>query len=245
VQAFGRDVASRTLAGVLAGVALAVLGATWAGIRYVAPSLAASVLVSDREAVAWALVAALSLAIIVESVYIATLRRRKPSFLTTTLNGSAKPSMTLIHHGESTTYRVDGRIVRLMDGTANPQPAPFRCELQVAGIKGEWEALLKDGDWANIIFGSLEPIYPPNPSGVLAPADSWKPAGYALVVRRGKIGQHVRVPDSGAVVQLDVKTAPPLSEPQRAKQFQITRNGNTVDVTEINVAVVGRPRSSE
>ena len=42
---------------------------------------------------------------------------------------------------------------------------------------------------------------------------SWTPVGKMLVIRRGKMGEHVRVPDTGAIVEFTIKATPPLAEP--------------------------------
>jgi hypothetical protein len=224
--AFGREVAIKTLVSVLTVAIVGGLAAIWGAIKYLAPSIATYYRLSWREALAWATVAALSVVVVVLSSYLASLQRRKPSSLTTTLNNAVKPSITLKNHGGPTTYRVDGRMVALVNGTANPQPAPFRCELQVGGIKGEWDARLNDGDWANVIFGSIEPVYAAGPVGKVL-------VGHQLVIRRGKVGQHLGVPDTGAIVELTIQATPQLSQPLTPRQFQIVRNGNTVNVTEL------------
>lgn len=224
-EAFGREVAVKTLVTVLAAVIVAALGAAWTAVKYVAPTIASTYQVSFREAMAWATVVALVAVVTVLSVIVAALQRQEGGSLTTTLNSGAKPSITLKHHGRATTYRVDGRMVSLVDGTPNPQPAPFRAELQVGGIKGEWDALLKSGDWANIILGSIEPVHVPGPTGPML-------FGNSLVIRRGKFGQHTFVPNTGAIVELTVQSTPPLSDPIPPKHYRVVRNGNNVNVTE-------------
>lgn len=159
---------------------------------------------------------------------------RGPSSATMSLNSGVKPSVTLTNHGDPTTYRVDGRILSFIDGTPNPHTAPFRCELQVGGITGELDALLGDGEWANVILGSLEPVYPTGAQAKsLMVSQQWIPVGHVLVIRRGRMGHHVQVPDSGAVVQLDVRAMPPQSEPLKPKQLRVTRDGDIVYVTEL------------
>jgi hypothetical protein len=231
-EAFGPEVAVKTLVSVLSIVIVAALTGAWAAVKYLAPALAARYQLSFREAIAWGIVVALFAVVIVLSVVIASLQRPKGGSLTTTLHSGTKPSLTLTHHGRDTTYRVDGRIVNLVDGTQNPQPAPFRAELHVGGIKGEFDALLKDAEWANIVFGSIEPIYGPGSVDRII-------LGHALVIRRGKLGQHTPVPNTGAIVELTVQSKPPLSDPIPPKQYRVVRNGTTVNVTEepVNASV--------
>jgi hypothetical protein len=99
------------------------------------------------------------------------------------------------------TYAVDGKILSLLDDTPNSVTAPFQCEPQVGGTKGEWQPELKDGEWANIIVGTIEPVYS---NGVLGR----EPTGHTLAIRRGKMGWNVPVPDAGALIELSVRSTP-------------------------------------
>ena len=110
MQAFGREVASRTIAGVLSALILLALGAGW---QFIAPALASRLNITFREAFAWviAAIAVVALAIVM------WLLRRKPASLALTLNNGTKPSVTLTNLGGATTYRADGRIVSHVDGT--------------------------------------------------------------------------------------------------------------------------------
>jgi hypothetical protein len=62
--------------------------------------------------------------------------------------------------------------------------------------------MMQDGEWANIILGSLEDVLPASSKG-LTSVQAWTPVGKTLVIRRGQMGQHVRVPDSGAIRRTD------------------------------------------
>jgi hypothetical protein len=228
VKAFGREVAVKVVVAVLAAVIIAALTAIGGAIKYLAPSIAAYYQLTVRESLAWATVVALFVVVIVMSLYLASLQRRKASSFALMPNSGVKPSVTLTNHGDPTTYRVDGRILNVVDGMSNPHPASFRCELQVGGITGAWDAPLANGEWAHIILGSLEPVFPK--SGVLSATESWTPVGHTLVIRRGKQGQHVQVPDGGAVVELTVLPTPQPPKPAEPKQFRVIRDGNTVNV---------------
>ena len=61
----------------------------------------------------------------------------------------------------------------------------------------------------------------------------YTPVGKRLVIRRGKMGEHVEVPDAGAVVELTVRTNPQGSDRIAPKQFQIVKDGNSATVTEL------------
>jgi hypothetical protein len=194
--------------------------------------------ITFREAFAW-LVA--TIGIIAFAIVVWLLRRKpapppppKPASLTLTLNNGAKPSVTLTNHGGATTYRVDGRIVSHVDGTQSPQPTVFRSQLQPGGIAGGWDVELRDGDWANVILGSLEDVLPASSAG-LTPVQAWTPVGKVLVIRRGKMGQHVRVPDTGAIVELTIKATPPLAEPIGPRLFRVVRNGDVATITHTHV----------
>ncbi len=226
MNAFGREVASRTIATILAGIVLAALGAAYK----LAPALSTRFGIT-RETFAWPIAA---VAVIALAVVVWLWRRKpaprpaKPGSLVLTLNHGTKPCVTLTHHGGATTYRADGRIVSHVDGTQSPQPAQFRCQLQRGGIRDGWDVVLQDGDWANIILGSIEDVLPASSKG-LTPAQSWTPVGKMLVIRRGQMGQHVRVPDSGAIVELTIKATPPLAEPIGPRLFQVVRSGGDID----------------
>jgi hypothetical protein len=110
----------------------------------------------------------------------------------------------LTNYGIPSTYHVDGCIESLIDKSQNPSPAPFRCELQVAGLNGQWEAELKDSEWANIILGTIEPTYANGPLGRT-------PMGHSLVIRLGKTGHHIAVPDAGALAELTIHAKPGAS----------------------------------
>jgi hypothetical protein len=232
MHAFGRDVASRTIAGVLSGLILLALAAGW---RF-APALASRLNIPRREALAWVIATITSIGF---GIAVWLLSRKpapppppKPSSLSLTVNNGAKPSVTLTNYGGATTYRVDGRIVSHVDGTQSPQPAQFRCQLMPGGIEGAWDAVLQDGEWANIILGSLEDVLPANSRG-LTPTESWTPVSKMLVIRRGKYGQHVRVPDTGAIVELTIKASPPLAEPLGPRRFRVVREGAIATVTSL------------
>lgn len=160
------------------------------------------------------------------------LARRPESSFTMTANNGVTPTVTITHRGDATTYRVDGRIVSLADGTTNPHPAPFRCEMQVGGVTAVWDALLSDGEWADIILGSLEPLFPETPGDVPNPPPTWMATAQCLVIRRGKQGQHVHVPDTGAVVELTVHTIPPPRTGRPPKRFHVVRDGDSINVIE-------------
>jgi hypothetical protein len=230
MHAFGREVASRTIAGVLAGIILAAFAVGW---KFIAPALAALLDIPAREAFAW-FIAATSL--IGLGIALWFLSRKptppppvKPASLTLALDNGAKPLVKLTNHGAPTAYRVDGRIVQHVDGSQSSQPASFRCYLQVGGTQAGLDVLLKDQEWAHIILGDFEDVYPPSKG--LTAIQSWTPIGKALVIRRGKMGQHVRVPDSGAIVELTFTATPPLAEPMRPRQFRIVRNGDVATIT--------------
>ena len=141
MNAFGRDVASRTIAGVLAGIILAALAAAYK----FAPALVDRFAVTPREAftgVAAAVLVAGSVALALVWSRLPVLKKApppaKPSSVTLSLNHGVKPSVTLTHHGPPTSYRVDGRIVEHLDGTPVPQPArsDAKCSLAESWVDG-------------------------------------------------------------------------------------------------------------
>jgi hypothetical protein len=232
VNPFGREVASRTIGGILAGIVLAALAAAYK----VAPALSSRFSITFREAFAWIIVA---IAMIALTIVVWLSRRKpapppaKPASPTQILNNGTKPSVTLTNHGGATTYRADGRIVSHVDGDPeSPQPTVFRCQLQVGGRVGDWDVVLQDGEWANIILGSLEDVLPASSTG-LTPVQAWTPVGKMLVIRRGRMGEHVRVPDTGAIVELTIKATPPLAEPIGPRLFRVVRNGDVATVTRV------------
>ena len=239
MHAFGRDVASRTVAGVLTAAILAVVAVIWTDIKWVAPRVATWLNITPREAAAWTAVGVLSVTVL---VLVIVLVRQVPQStqadaaphpggsLEIALNGGQKPSITLTHRGGPTTYEVDGQILRLSNGTANPHPARFRCELVVAGRQGWWEATLDGGDWAHVILGSVEDV----------PGNNWQVAGTVLVIRRGRMGEHVRVPDSGAIIELQFRAKPPLVAGGETIRVCVMRDPNAPNavVVPLNVGPV-------
>jgi hypothetical protein len=228
MDAFGREVASRTVAGVLAAIILAVLAAIWGWLRLVAPVLAKYVTVSTRELTAWGLVVILALAVVALTFVLAKQISKRASSLTLTVNSGVKPSVTMTHHGTATTYRVDGQILVFNDGTPNPWPTRFQCQIQKSGIEGGWDMLLRDGEWANVILGSVEHADISSSPQVMVVASLDH-----LCIRRGKVGQHVAVPDAGVVVELTFKAQPPLSQPIGPKRFRVVRNSQIATVDEL------------
>jgi hypothetical protein len=76
----------------------------------------------------------------------------------------------------------------------------------------------------------MEDVLPASSTG-LTPTQAWTPIGKELVIRRGKMGQHVRVPDTGAIVELTIRATPPLAEPIGPRLFRVVRNGDVATVT--------------
>jgi hypothetical protein len=93
-------------------------------------------------------------------------------------------------------------------------------------------AMTPSTPWANVILGSLEDVLPASSQG-LRPMQAWTAVGKELVIRRGKMGQHVRVPDSGAIVELAIKAIPPLTDALGPRRFRVVRNGDSAMVTHV------------
>lgn len=62
---------------------------------------------------------------------------------------------------------------------------------------------------------------------------SWTPTGKMLVIRRGKMGQHVRVPDSGVVVELTVRATPALTEAIGPRLLRVVKVSDAATVTHL------------
>jgi hypothetical protein len=58
-------------------------------------------------------------------------------------------------------------------------------------------------------------------------------AAQVLVIRRGEQGQHIHVPDTGAVVEIIVRSTPPPRKPNASKRFLVVRDGDSVKVTQL------------
>lgn len=219
----------------LAATIVAALAAVWAAVKFILPTLAQRYQVTGREFGAWLVVVALTAVV----VWLVASRRtntnaaptlRGPSKATVTSNGGVKPTVTITHQGPPTTYCVDGQLISLQDGSDNPAPAPFQCELQVGGRTGVMEATLNDGEWVNIILGSIESLYG---GGVV----DRRVIGHGLAVRRGKQSATLNIPGSVAFVELRVRPTPAPSEVVPTKRFRLawvnhTVNHGTVTVTE-------------
>ena len=130
MKAFGREVTSRTIAGILAGSVLAALGAAY----QLAPVVSARFGITFREVFAW-LIATIALIALAFALWLLSRKPAppspaKPASLALTLNNGVKPTVTLTNHGGATKYRADGRIISHVDGTQSSQPTQFRCQLQ-------------------------------------------------------------------------------------------------------------------
>jgi len=224
MQAFGREVAVKSLTTILAGVGTTSLLTVWGTLKLLVPRIATSHQLSTRESFAWALAIGLIAVLIIESIAFAGwVRWRKTPQWILDSSGGIKPTVTLTHKGEATKYTVTGKVIEMTGVVVNQWPAQYSCELQVAGLDGQWEATLGDGQWANVVLGSAEPVY--GSSGVLGDKVV---VGHQLVVRRGKYGHHAPMPDAGAVVELQIR---PESATAVARRFRLVRNEQTVEVT--------------
>lgn len=128
-------------------------------------------------------------------------------------NGGKKASLTLRHYGPETKYSIEGRILRLIDGSPNPAPQWFHGELQPgANKKGDFGVVLGNDEWAHVIVADIGDN-----------RNEWGGRTW-LQVRRGKYGNSTEIPDSGAVLEYVVKAEPPTGK-IAGQQFCVTRNG--------------------
>jgi len=121
------DVTSNALGNVIGAsiVGLVALLVAWA-LKHVTN-------ITFHEALAWAL--ALTFGVLAVLLFV-RVRRLRPSTARSgtfilTLDSGPKASVTLTHHGDDAVYRVDGKLLSLIDGGRNPAPQLFSCELHV------------------------------------------------------------------------------------------------------------------
>jgi hypothetical protein len=132
-------------------------------------------------------------------------RRRNPSIGRLTADGGTHATATVRHYGEPTTYTVEGRIVDIIDGSANPFPQPFHGRFLKGS--GSYPSLtLGDQEWGLVRLGHVRlNEYHGN---------TW------LEIDLGTSGG-VTVPDSGAVVEVTLKANPPLRSGDVIRRFAV------------------------
>ncbi len=127
-----------------------------------------------------------------------------------------KGSVVLKHAGEPTTYSAQARIVRVLDGSANPAPGRFDCELNAADAVGA-SLPLRDGEWAYIVLAEA--------------------VRGGMHVRRGGESDRTWIPGAGVVLELTVTGTPPLAEGAVVRRYRVT----TADIRPPVLAVVEAP----
>jgi hypothetical protein len=139
--------------------------------------------------------------------------RLGPPVLHLSPHNGGKASLALEHRGAPTVYRVDGRIVGMVDATAvNPAPQPFQCELLLMARTTAPEARVRDGYWALVVVASV--------------------VGGQLAIRRGKSNWNTVIPDSGAIVAYQVWSDPPLGANGQERRYRVVKNGGEIILTE-------------
>jgi hypothetical protein len=142
----------------------------------------------------------------------------RPVRTSLTPNDGEKGSVTIRHAGPPCSYRVEGQIVKVFDGS-NPWAAPFSCELQVRGLDGDRNPTMEDGSWANVILGQVMDT----------------DEGRLLAVRKGGFGDHVVLHSVGALVELRVDAQSSKSVVKTTRRFAVALEGFD------RVRVIGEP----
>jgi hypothetical protein len=223
MRAFGKKVSARLL---LPGT-LAILAGAYVTLRYLAPSLVGASPIAAGDAALWSAVIALVTAVVLLRYAGSTAGRKLPA-PTVAANSGARPSITLTHHGDPATYRVHAKIAEIVDGSANPWPAPFQCELRTGGSANSLEARLRHGERVTVLIGGVEAA---SVSGAFGPM----PLGDTLVICRGRQGVNVPVPDTGVILELRVTSSPLSENENQPRRFRVIREDKSdrVLVTEV------------
>jgi hypothetical protein len=112
-----------------------------------------------------------------------------PAIDVTVMAGERDVILELRHTGAPATYSADGRITNTMDGTPNPAPALFRCQLRWKGQREAADVRLRDGEWVHIVLAHVDWRYP---------------ADKRWVIRRGSADTDVTA--GGVLFEITVKS---------------------------------------
>lgn len=104
-----------------------------------------------------------------------------------------KGSITVTHHGYPTTYSVEGRVINLLSGATNPAPQQFDSYF-LKGTGHYPKLKFNDGDWAQVVLADVG-------------ENEWNRRTW-LSLRRG-VSSPVNVPDSGALMEITIRSTPP------------------------------------
>jgi hypothetical protein len=143
-------------------------------------------------------------------------RRRDPSTLVLEPGGGSSGVVTLRHSGWRSRIRVEGRIVRALDGSPNPRAEPFEARMS---FNSQYlrEIVLDGKQWAVIHLSGvgLNQFH----------GNTW------LEIRHG--GFDINVPDAGVEIELTVT----MDEQQIVRRFAITRGaGRLVNIIALDVS---------
>lgn len=157
----------------------------------------------------------------------AVVDRFAPRAVEVTPYGGLKASIQISHSGWSATYKVSGRIVSLVDGTPNPAPQKFLAELHpaAAGKNGDFEIKLSDSDYAHVVVADIG-----ENTGALGGGTTW------IQIRRGKYPFKTPIPDTGAIVEIEIKSAQTVSG-VGAWRYRVCRdyhNNEYISIEKIN-----------
>jgi hypothetical protein len=136
--------------------------------------------------------------------------RNPPSIRVSAESGMYNGTLTLTHVGETTTWKVDGKIVRTLNNSKNPNPSLFECNIYREG-KTSRSIELRDGEWAQITLAHI------------GNSEFGNPPTWLEINHRGGLG--TTVPDDGVVVELIFRAQPRLKNGPIKKCFEITRPG--------------------
>lgn len=133
-------------------------------------------------------------------------------------SGTDKPMLEIVHAGAPVTFWAEGRVIRPNDANAVVKPSlgRFACHLlPPEGREAAQRLTLADGDWAHIVLADI----------VKTTADdkSW------LRLRRGSFNQGSLAEDSGADMEVVIKTEPSWPEREIKRVVRITRSGNSIN----------------
>src|ERR1035437_7737586 len=127
-----------------------------------------------------------------------------PHSLTITPEGGRSTTLTLTHIGEAADWAVDGKIIRMLNGSPSPDSTWFHCVIVKDRIRDD-SATLSDGEWANIVVAAIR-------------TSEWMSARW-LEIQLG--GHNVSVSSEGVLMQFVVKAKPEMKGGSLIKRYEI------------------------
>jgi len=153
---------------------------------------------------------------------IRTIKRwRSPHSADVIAHGGNFAAIELTHYGEPATWEVRIRIRRAVADLMNPDPLARLCFLRKDG-KAYRSLLLKHGESAHVTVANVE-------------TSEWGHGSW-LALRDAESRYGTRIPDSGVIIEAEIKAEPSMKEGIIKRCFQLSRftgHGGAVEFTDV------------